>query len=160
MSLYSDGFFDGNWKKPLIIGIIVLIVIIGGYFLITNINFGTISGSNISARFSENPLVLSKNKNTMLEITVKNNSEMDSTNSIVTVTPVEDSLIVFCPDSNSADNRTIIINKIASGNQRTIYCDIRYTEIDKILEGTYSFDLSYKLNDQQSYKRIKLAVRK
>jgi len=159
MSLYNDGFFDGDWKKPLLIGLVILIVIVGGYFLITNINFSS-TGSNLSAKFSDNPLVLSKNTNTILEITVKNNSDMDSTNSIVTITPVEDSLIAFCPDSNTPDNRTIIINKIASGNERTIYCDIRYTEIDKILEGTYSFDIKYTLNEQQSFKRVKLAVRK
>jgi uncharacterized protein (UPF0333 family) len=159
MSLYGDSFFDRNWKTPLIIAIIVLVVIVGGYFLITNINLSS-TGSNLSAKFSDNPLVLSKNTNTMLEITIKNNSEMDSTNSIVTITPVEDSLIAFCPDSNTPDNRTITINKIASGNTRTIYCDIRYTEIDKILEGTYSFDIKYTLNEQQSFKRVKLAVRK
>ncbi|MEI8364640.1 MAG: hypothetical protein WCF78_04250 [archaeon] len=159
MSLYGDSFFDRNWKTPLIIAIIVLVVIVGGY-LTTYINFPYFGGSNLSAKFSDNPLVLSKNTNTMLEITVKNDSEMDSTNSIVTVTPVEDSLVVFCPDSNSADNRTITISKIASGNTRTIYCDIRYTEITTILEGTYSFDIKYLLNEEQSFKRVKLAVRK
>jgi len=160
MSLYKDKLFDGNWKTPLLIGIIILIVIIGGFFLIDNIDFGNVNGSNISARFSENPLLLSKNMNTILEITVKNDSEMDSPNSIVIVTPVEDSLTVFCEDSNTPDNRTIIITKIASGNQRTIYCDIRYSEINKILEGTYSFDLTYKLNEITSFKRIKLTVKK
>ncbi len=160
MSLYSNGFFDGNWKTPILIGIIIIIVIIGGYFLIRSIDFGSFGGTNISARFSDNPLVLSKNKNTILEITVKNDSEMDSVNSMVTVTPVEDSLNVFCEDSNAPDNRTITINKMASGNERTIYCDIRYTEIDSLLEGTYSFDLTYKLNETTSFKRIKLTVKK
>jgi hypothetical protein len=157
MSLYSDGFFDGNWKKLVLIGIIIIIVVVGGYFLIKNID---LSGNNISAKFDNNPLVLSKNPNTILNITVKNNTEVDRENSIVMITPVEDSFVVYCPDSDTNDHKTVIINKMGAGNERTVSCDIRYSQINNMLEGTYSFDIKYTLNNLDSSKRIKLTVRR
>ncbi len=161
MSLYNESIFDVNWKTMIITGAIIIVLIIGLYFIITNKNLTTIGGSNnISAKFNNNPLVLSKNTNTLIEINLKNNSEIDAINSTLSITPVEDSLIVFCQDSNTPNNNTVIITKMGSGNQRTVYCDIRYSEIDKILEGTYSFDIKYILNDNNYFKRIKLEVRR
>jgi len=161
MSLYSEGMFDGKWKKIIIISVIVIAVIIGLYFT-TYINYEGVGlgGNNLSASFSNNPLILSKNKNTILEVTLKNNSEVDATNSILEITPVEDSLTVFCADSNTKDNRTVIISKMGAGNERIVYCDIRYSEVDKILEGTYSFDIKYTINDINYFKRVKLAIRR
>jgi len=161
MSLYTESIFDGDWKKIIIMSVIIIALIVGLYFLITNNSFSTIgNNNNISAKFNHNPLVLSKNTNTLLEVNLKNNSEIDANNSILSITPVEDALIVFCQDSNTPDNSTVVIKKIGAGNQRTIYCDIRYSEIDKILEGTYSFDIKYTLNNNNYFKRIKLAVRR
>jgi len=159
MGLYSEGIFEGNWKKIIFSVIIVLIILLIGY-LISTTNFNELGSNNISASFNNNPLVLSKNINTILEITIKNNTEIDAINSSLEITPVEDSLIVYCQDSKDTNNQKVIITKMASGNQRTIYCDIRYPEINKILEGTYSFDIKYTINNNNYFKRIKLAVKR
>lgn|GEM_PF-993630 len=166
MGLYkSNGFdiFPERSKKPLLLAVSIFLIIIIVYFIITSINWVSLTSifesDNISTKFDDNPISLIKNNNTILSIKVYNNSNADSFDSIVKVNSVEGGFIIFCPDSNTENKREVSIPIIAKGNERIVKCDVRADPTKSILEGTYSFDVQYILNNELTSKRITLGVK-
>jgi len=171
MSIYKENKFLYNrkrkidfdfskYKKPLIISLIVLILIIGIFLIITKVNWNKMfEKPNISAKFDNNPLYTSKTNSSMVSITVINNSGIDAINSIVRLKPIENQFNVFCNNSVDKNNSTILIPIIAKNNKRIITCDVRAKDVSKLLEGTYSFNIDFNLNNKIYNKRIKLDVR-
>jgi hypothetical protein len=165
MSLYKNSSFDifpERSKKPLLLALIVFVVIVGGYLIVSSIDWSHLfvfEKSNISAKFEDNPIYLIKKNNTLLMVTVNNNSDTDAFDSIVKINSVESGFIIFCPDSNSENKREITIPIIAKDNKRVIKCDIRADPSKSIMEGTYSFDIQYILNNELTSKRITLGVK-
>jgi len=164
MSLYNEKRFSGSLgklKKPLLIAIIAIILVVFIAILINSVNWSNMfKGDNISVKFENNPLVISKKDNTVISITIKNNSDVDVSNARVAIVPVDDTFIVFCPDAIDSENTIIEIPIIAKDNKRTVYCNIRYDESRDLLEGTYSFDIDYSLNNELFKERVKLNVKR
>lgn len=171
MSIYKENKFSYNrnrkinfdfskYKKPLIISLIILVLIIGIFLIITKVNWNKMfEKPNIYAKFDKNPLHVSKANNSMLSITITNNSSIDATNSIVSLKPIENKFNVFCNNSIDKNKSTILIPMIAKNNKRIISCDVRAKDTSKLLEGTYSFNIDFNLNNKIYNKRIKLDVR-
>ena len=166
MSIYKERKFDLDLKKskkPILIAVSVFLAIIIIFLIINSVNWSklfTIKGKNISCNFKDNPLILSKKNNSLLRITVKNNTKVDAIDSRVEVIPVESNFTVFCEDAIDENNRTVIIPTIARGNRRTVTCDIRKDPSKSLLEGSYSFDIFFELNKTMYKDRVKLNVRK
>lgn len=162
MSLYKENKFKSFFENKniwIIIGVIILVLIIG-YFA-TFINWTKMfEKENIKISFSENPIVLSKKDNTLMNVTLINNTENDLENLEVKIKDVENSFIVFCPDSKEEDKTKVIIPKIAKGNERIVTCNIRYDRTKDFFEGTYSFDVDYFIGDLVYTKRVNLEVKR
>jgi len=162
MSLYKENKLKdifNNKKIWIVVGIVLAIIVL--IYLITLINWsGIMQKDNIDLKFTDNPLNLSKKENTLLEITVENNTENDLDNLEVKVKNVEDSFIIYCPDSIENDPTTVIIPKVAKGNKRLISCDVRYDNTKDFFEGTYSFDVDYYIQDLIYSKRINLTIKR
>jgi hypothetical protein len=162
MGLYKENKLKDIFKNKqlwVIIGIIILIILV--IFLLTLINWSKIlEKDNIEVSFSENPLILSKKDNTLMEITLKNNTELDLENLKVRVRNVENAFIIFCPDSQTTDRNEVIIPKVAAGNKRIVTCDVRYDRLKDFFEGTYSFDVDYYIQDEIYTKRVNLTIKR
>jgi biopolymer transport protein ExbD len=163
MGIYKENKFSFllKNKKPIIITIISILLVVIIILIINSVNWNQLFTTNpISTKFEENPLDISKKNNTIMSITIKNNTNLDVNNSKITINPVEDIFTVFCEDGISPKFNEIIIPKIAKGNTRTVYCNIRYDNSKDIFEGSYSFDVSYLINNTQYTKRNKLNIKK
>ncbi len=162
MGLYKENKFQRIFENKniwIIVGIIIGIAILG--YLSTLINWGGMfEKENIRVRFTESPLDLSKKDNTLMEITVFNNTENDLDNLEVKVKDVENTFIVFCPDAHGEDKTMVSIPKVAAGNQRIVTCNIRYDKTKDFFQGTYSFDIEYYIEDTIFTKRVNLEVRR
>lgn len=165
MSLYKENKFKLNINdrtKKILIAVAVFILIIVLFFLITAINFSSLGfeRSNISTKFSRSPFILSQHSNLNLEITVINNSEIDAKDSSVLIEPVEDVFFIVCPNTNPPYD-LVEIPIIAKNNKRSITCEVKQ-RVDplQILEGTYSFDVTYTLNNIPQKHRATLEVKK
>ncbi len=165
MSLYKENKFKININdktKKIIIAVVVFILVIVLFYIVTSINFSSIGfeKSNISTEFSRNPYILSKHYDLQLEVTVINNSEIDAKDSKILIEPTEDIFYVSCPNSEPPYNE-VKIPVIARNNKRVITCEIlQKKEPTEILEGTYSFDITYTLNQIPQKHRTTLEVRK
>jgi hypothetical protein len=162
MSLYKENKFKDILKNKIVwyvlIGIIIIIILI---FLISKINFSNIfEKENISVNFSQNPLVLSEKNNTLMDITLINNTEKDLENIEVKIKDVEDSFLIYCPDSKTDDLTRVVISKLAKGNDRIVTCNIRYDMTKDLFEGTYSFDIDYYIENSIFTKRADLKVKR
>ncbi|MDD3177889.1 MAG: hypothetical protein PHR26_00025 [Candidatus ainarchaeum sp.] len=162
MSLYKDNFSINLSKKTkisLLIIIISIILIILTTIFIINIDINIFKSNPINGKFKTNPLILSKSNNSILEINIKNNQEKDVNNTQIEIKNIEKGFNIFCDNSEEGFENIINIEKISKNNKRTLYCDIRV--IDKnILEGTYSFDIKYYINNEKYNKRINLEIKK
>jgi hypothetical protein len=157
MSIYKENKFNFLKSKTIIIIAISVIILILIILLITKINFDNFLAKNpIKTRFDKNPLNLVKKTNSILEITVKNNTPKDIQNAIININPIEDNFIIFCKDATNYNTITIPI--ISAKNKRTIYCDVRPKDKDNILEGTYSFNIEYILEEKIYTKRTNLEI--
>jgi hypothetical protein len=159
MSLYKDKKInlDLKNKKPLLISIGIFIVIILIYILINSIDFSIFDfkENNINIKFNNNPFVIGKDDSIEMEITIKNNTEKDAENSILIINPVENIFKVDCPISTQIEKNTILIPIIAENNKRIIYCNVTpKSNINNIIEGTYSFDIIFTLNKQNQFSEI------
>ncbi|MDD4049960.1 MAG: hypothetical protein PHX47_03035 [Candidatus ainarchaeum sp.] len=160
MSLYKENKFDFLKNKYIwiIIGAILVLAILG--YLLTMVNWkGMFEKDNIKVKFQNNPLIVSEKDNTLIEITLINNTEKDLDNLEVTIKDVENNFEIFCPDSQE-DKTKVIIPKMASGNERIITCNVRYDPTKDFFEGTYSFDIDYSIEDYIYTKRANLEVRR
>lgn len=162
MSLYKENKIKDILNNKIIwyvvIGILVLVILI---FLISKINFSNIlQKEDISVSFSQNPLIVSEKDNTLMEITLINNTERDLEDIEVKIKDVEDSFIIFCPDSKTEDLTKVVISKLAKGNDRVVTCNIRYDMTKDLFEGTYSFDIDYYIEDSIYTKRADLRVKR
>jgi hypothetical protein len=162
MGLYKENKIQRIFENKniwIIVGVIIGIAILG--YLSTLINWGGMfEKDNIRVRFTESPLDLTKKDNTLMEITVFNNTENDLDNLEVKVKDVENTFIVFCPDAQGEDKTRVSIPKVAAGNQRIVTCNIRYDKTKDFFQGTYSFDIEYYIEDTIFTKRVNLEVRR
>ena len=158
MSIYKENKFKELLNKRnlfILGGIIILIIII---YLISIINFSSMfKKDNLTINFDNNPLILSEKENTLINVTIINDTEKDQENLRVSLKNVEDTFTIFCPDSE--DNK-VTITKVAKGNQRTITCNVRYDRSKEFFEGTYSFDVNYYVDDLIFEKRANLLVKR
>ncbi len=165
MSLYKENKFKiniSNRTKKILIAIAAFILVILVFYMITAINFSSLGfeKSNISTKFDKNPFVLTKHNSLYLEITVTNDSEIDAVDSKIVIEPVEDIFYISCPNTSDPYNQ-IDIPIIAKGNKRTVICDVLHNvDALQILEGTYSFDITYTLNKIPQKHRAVLEVKK
>lgn len=160
MGLYKEGFnlkISKKQKMNLLIIFIILIIIIGLVILVNKVNFDLFKQNPIKANFDKNPLNLSKKTNTILEITIKNNLNIDVDSPRIEIESIEDGFNVFCDNSTTLFPNIVTIDKISAKNKRKVYCDIRVID-EKILEGTYSFDIKYFINENNYNKRIDLEI--
>jgi hypothetical protein len=171
MSLYKEKKFNFNLKnkKPVLISISIFILIIIIYFIVSSIDFNLTNNNNINVKFNNNPLILNKNKNLEIEVTVKNNSQQDAKNSVLEINPVEDIFEIDCYNNNLnlEQKNKVHIPILAKDNKRIIYCSvIPKVNINSILEGTYSFDIKFTLNESGNFlptineKRAILEIKK
>ncbi len=162
MGLYKENKLKEVFKNKqlwVVIGIIILVILL--IFLISLINWSKIlEKDNIEVSFSENPLIVSKKQNTLMEITLKNNTEFDLENLEVKVKNVENAFVIFCPDSQTKERNEVLIPKVAAGNKRIVTCDIRYDPSKDFFEGTYSFDVDYYIQDKIYTKRVNLTIKR
>jgi preprotein translocase subunit SecF len=162
MSLYKENRYLDFFKNKtiwIVVGIIIVIAVLG--YLTTLINWSEfLQKDNINLKFKDSPLILSEKENTLLEITLKNNTENDLDNLEVKIKSVENSFIIYCPDSKDIHPSKVIIPKVAKGNKRIVTCDVRYDSSKDFFEGTYSFDVDYYIQDLVYSKRITLAVKR
>lgn len=162
MSLYKENKLKNIFRNKklwlIIAGIIVLFII--AYFLTFVDWSGTFQKENIKINFEDNPYVLSKKENTLMNITLRNNTEKDLENLEVRINSVENTFLIFCPDSQTNDETRVVISKVASGNERIVTCSIRYDVTKDFFEGTYSFDVDYYIEDKINTKRVTLTVKK
>jgi biopolymer transport protein ExbD len=136
------------------VSIVFLILLI---FFITKIDWDNFLTKNpIKVKFDKNPLNLIKKTNSILEITIKNNTAIDIQDAVVNIESIEDNFIIFCKDSTNYNTITIPI--MSAKNKRTIYCDVRPKNKDNIIEGTYSFNIEYILNQKTYTKRTNLEI--
>jgi hypothetical protein len=164
MSLYKEKKINFNIKnkKPILISIGIFLGVILIFLLISLINFDFLTNrDNINIEFSRNPFDISKHQDLDMEIVITNNSEIDATNSIVKIDTVEKIFEVDCSDKEEGIQNSITIPILAKKDKRIINCRIIPTvEFNSILEGTYSFDVSYTLNSIPNQKRTVLEIRK
>lgn len=162
MGLYKENKFKHFFENKtiwIIVGVIIIIAILG--YLSTLINWqGMFEKENIRVSFSDSPLDLLKKDNTLMKITLFNNTENDLENLEVKVKDVENTFIVFCPDSQGEDKTKVVIPKVAAGNERIVTCNIRYDKTKDFFQGTYSFDIEYYIQDTIVTKRVNLEVRR
>jgi hypothetical protein len=165
MSLYKENKFKLNINdrtKKILIAVAAFIFVIVLFYLVTAINFSSFGfqRSNISTRFNNSPFVLSKHSILNLEVSVINDSEIDALNSTILIEPIEDIFYINCPNTLPPHN-LVEIPIIAKNNKRTIVCDVvKHVETSQILEGTYSFDITYTLNQIPQKQRTTLEIRK
>ena len=165
MSLYKEKKFKlniGDRTKKILIAIAVFILIVIIFFMISAINFSFLNfeKENISVKFSNSPYIVTKHNNPQIIVTVTNDSEIDAVNTKILIEPVEDIFYVICPNTESPYN-LVEIPIMSKENKRTIVCDIKTTvEPLEILDGTYSFDITYTLNQIPKEHRAVLEVRK
>lgn len=167
MGLYDDKMNSiiKKDKKYIIIGLIAFVIVILLAVVIFSIDWSRIGsgfkGSNMSVKFSQNPYVLSKEKDLKIEVTVKNNSDVDATDSVVTIIPVEDIFYVTCGASN-LENNNVVIAMMSKDSTRIVSCDVKISPTinkSEILAGTYNFDVQYVLNNENYEKRATLKVK-
>lgn len=167
MGLYDDKINSTlrKDKQYIIIGIVVFVIVILLALAIFAIDWSKLGsgfkGSNISIKFSKNPYVLSKDTELKINVTVENNSDIDATDSVVTIIPVEETFFITC-GASSLENNSVVIPMMSKDNARIISCDIKISPtINKsdILAGTYSFDVNYLLNNVTYEKRATLNVK-
>lgn len=162
MGLYKENKIKNFFKNKtiwIVLGIVVAIGIIG-YFS-TFINWASVfEKENIKIKFIGSPLDLSKKENIIMEITVFNNTEKDLENLMVKIKDVEETFVIYCPDSKEEDKTRVDISKIATGNQRVVTCDVRYDKAKDFFQGTYSFDVEYFIDDFIYVKRVNLEVKR
>lgn len=151
-------------KKLILIGVSALIVLILIIYLISAINWSDLfQGSNISAKFSNNPYNLSKDSDLQLRVTIKNNSEIDAENAVVTIYPIEEETFFLNCKNYSIEQNRVVIPILSKNSTRIIECDVLISpnlSRDAVLEGTYSFDIIYNLNNIEYTKRTSLSVKK
>jgi len=160
MGLYKENKFEflKNKKIWIIAGIIVLLVIIG--IVISTINWsGMFEKESLKAKFQNNPLILSEKENTLIEITLINNTEKNLENIEIKIKDVENNFVIYCPDSKD-DQAMVTIPIMASGNERIVTCDVRYDPTKDFFQGTYSFDIDYSIEDTIYTKRVNLTVKR
>ncbi len=149
-------------KEYIIIGLIVFFIIIVIGYVVLSIDWKRIGeGNNHSVKFSKSPYSLSKDKNVSVLVNVKNNSDFDAKNSIVTIVPVEKSFFVTCNASEIGNNK-VIIPIMSKGSSRTIVCSVKVSPTISqadILPGTYGFDVLYTLNNIEYEKRATLTIK-
>jgi preprotein translocase subunit SecF len=150
-------------KQYIIIGVVVFVIVILLAILIFSINWAGdgFSGNNLSVKFSKNPYVLSKDTELKILVTIENNSEIDATDSAVTIIPVENYFFITC-DASAIENNSVVIPIISKDSSRVVSCDVKISPtINKaeILPGTYSFDVKYILNNTPFEKRAKLTIK-
>ncbi len=162
MGLYKENKFKKifeNKKLWLGIGGVVLALLL--IFLLTLVNWSAIfEKEKLKISFDDNPLVLSKKENTLINITLKNTTQEDLENLEIRINSVEDSFIIFCPDSQTNDKQRVVIPKVASGNERIVTCSVRYDVLKDFFEGTYSFDVDYNIKGEVYSKRVTLMVKR
>lgn len=167
MGLYDQKLQGLNMrkdKKMILIGISVFLILIVLIYALYSINWSSLfEGNNISAKFSKNPYSLSKDSELQLKVTIKNNSEIDSENTVVTIYPIEEeTFILNCKNAGVEKNR-VIVPIMSKNSTRIIECDVLIspsTTKSAVLEGTYSFDIIYTLNNIEYKKRTTLGVKK
>ncbi len=165
MSLYKEKKFKLNINdrtKKILIAIVAFILVILLFYMVSAINFSFLSFNkgNISTSFSHSPYVLSQHSSLELEITVRNDSEIDARDSTILIEPVEDVFFISCPNTEPP-NDLIEMPIIAQNNKRTIICNVNTIKDPmNILEGTYSFDITYTLNQIPHKHRTTLEVKK
>ncbi|HOD89685.1 MAG TPA: hypothetical protein PKK56_01215 [archaeon] len=163
MSIYKENkiktFFIEN-KKPIIIWATIICILIIIVIIVTSINPEQLfKKNNISVKYTENPLNIKKDTFTSMLVTIKNDSGKDTENIIVKIQDIEpNNFLIFCENSLDENTNIILIQNIAKDNKRTIKCDIRSIDPDTLLEGTYSFDIFYKLDGNVYTKRTTLDV--
>lgn len=170
MGLYEEKIESvGKMRKDklyILIGLGIFIAILVIVFFIFVIDWSKVGdgfkGSNISTKFSDNPFNITKDKDLKINVTVKNNSDIDSENASIAIYPVEKIFFVTC-ESSATGNNKVVIPVLAKSASRTISCDLKVsptiTEAD-ILSGTYSFDVIYTLNSEEYEKRSILTLKK
>lgn len=167
MGLYDDKI-NSTIKKDkqyIVIGLIVFVIVIVLAIFIFSINWSNLGsglkGSNLSTKFSKNPFVISKDTDLKILVTVKNNSDIDAMDSVVTIIPVENYFFIVC-GASALENNNVTIPVMSKDSSRTVSCDVKIsptvTKAD-ILPGTYSFDVSYVLNNTKSEKRAILTIK-
>jgi hypothetical protein len=158
MSLYKEKKVDfKNLKKPIIVAVIFFIIIILLVLLIKSDVFN-VEEEPINIGFKNDPLHLEKNENTEIEITLKNLTDFDQKNVVVSIIPVEEVFSVRCIN----DGNKVEIPILSKNTSRKIYCSIiPVVERNNILEGTYSFDVIYQRDEiNKDSQRAVLEVRK
>mgnify|MGYP001259456433 CR=1 FL=1 len=167
MGLYDDKINSiiKKDKKYIVIGIVAFVIVILLAIGIFSIDWSKLSsglkGSNISVKFSNNPYVLSKDKELKINVTVKNNSKVDATDSVVTIIPVEDIFFITCGASN-LENNNVVIAMMSKDSSRIVSCDVKIAPTlskSDILAGTYNFDVQYTLNNENYETRATLKVK-
>jgi len=167
MGLYDDKMNSTlkKDKKYIIIGIVVFVIVILLAIVIFSIDWSKLGsglkGNNISVKFSKNPFVLSKDTELKIDVTVENNSDIDATDSVVTIIPVEPTFFITC-GASSLENNSVVIAMMSKDSSRVVSCDVKISPtINKsdILAGTYNFDVNYMLNNVNYEKRATLKVK-
>lgn len=167
MGLYDEKLqglgFKKN-KKLILIGVSALLVLILIIYLISAISWSDLfKGSNISAKFSNNPYNLSKHNDLQLKVTIKNDSEIDAENAVVTIYPIEEETFFLNCKNYSVEQNRVVIPILSKNSTRIIECDVLIApnlSNTEVLEGSYSFDIVYNLNNIEHKKRTSLSVKK
>lgn len=161
MGLYKENKLKNILKNKKTLQIIVIaVILIVIIVILASIDYKKITlKQDVKLSFSENPLITSKKENTLLTITLINNTEDDLENVEINVENIEDTFKIFCENSKQ-DPKKVFIEKISKGNQRKVVCDVRFDASKEFFEGDYSFEVKYKINNVQKTKRTTLKIKR
>lgn len=157
MGLYSGanpsikfGFVWKQFKYP-VLGIAVVVI---AFILLFLVVLPALQPKPLDAFLQPNPLLLSKEQNSYLTVTINNVTGATARNVVVTVeTEASDAIVIF--------PRSTTIETLGKGESRTLQDKfvISPNPAKKAVSGTYIITVNVKMNDLNAEKQVALELK-
>ncbi len=139
--------FSGKMRTYLIIALIALIVLVGFYaiYLYASPNF-------VKIDFKDNPLNLSEQSSTKIQVTISNNDSEPMKDLIISIKPYDNTSIVVIPSESQQ------LSVLGPSETRVLEYDLSTT--GDILKGKYSIEVKVKNSKTEyvTYKTITISL--
>jgi len=154
MKLYNNFGFNFSFekiKKPLIIGLTIIIIVLA--FIALN---GFLQPKALVLSFSENPLTITKEgKNyTVLSITITNTLNETAENIKLIVKPIDSTALSINSEKEKEESLTIL----GANESRTLKFIVMPVDSEKILQGKYKIQAILYLNSKEFKEETTLEI--